>query len=59
MTVKELRAIAKELGIKTSNLRKPELIRSIQRAEGYFDCIGTAVDYCDQVDCLFRVDCLV
>ena len=34
MTVEELRAIAKDLGIGTKNLRKTELIRAIQLAEG-------------------------
>ena len=58
MTVKQLRAMAKELGIKTSNLRKSELIKSIQRAEGNFDCFGTAENYCDQTHCLFLSDCL-
>jgi hypothetical protein len=58
MTVKQLRDMAKELGIKSSNLRKSELIVSIQRAEGNFDCFGTADDYCDQLNCLFREDCL-
>ena len=58
MTVKQLRDMAKELGIKSSNLRKSELIVSIQRAEGNFDCFGTADDYCDQLNCLFRMDCL-
>ncbi len=58
MTVKQLRDMAKELGIKSSNLRKSELIESIQRAEGNFDCFGTADDYCDQLNCLFRMDCL-
>ena len=52
MTVKELRAIAKDLGIITKNLRKAELIRAIQLAEGNFDCFGTAEDYCDQLNCL-------
>jgi hypothetical protein len=58
MTLKELRAIAKDLGIRTKNLRKAELIRAIQLAEGNFDCFGTAGDYCDQLNCLFRKDCL-
>ena len=58
MTVKQVRDMAKELGIKSSNLRKSELIESIQRAEGNFDCFGTADDYCDQLNCLFRMDCL-
>jgi hypothetical protein len=58
MTVEQLRAIAKELGVKPSNLRKSELIKSIQRAEGNFDCFGTAEDYCDQTSCLFLHECL-
>ena len=58
MTVEELRAIAKDLGIGTKNLRKTELIRAIQVAEGNFDCFGRAKDYCDQLNCLFRKDCL-
>ncbi|UCF01529.1 MAG: Rho termination factor N-terminal domain-containing protein [Deltaproteobacteria bacterium] len=58
MTVKELQKMAKGLGIKAANLRKAEMIRAIQTAEGNFDCFGTAVGYCDQVNCLFRKDCL-
>jgi len=35
------------------------LIRSIQRAEGNFECCGTAVSgYCDQFDCAWRIYCL-
>ena len=58
MTMRELRAIARDLGIRTSNLRKADLIRAIQLAEGNFDCFGKAEDYCDQLRCLFRKDCL-
>jgi hypothetical protein len=58
MTVKELRATAQDMGVSTKNLRKPELIRAIQLAEGNFDCFGRASGYCDQVNCLFRKDCL-
>jgi len=58
MTITELRIIAKDLGIRTSSLRKPELIKAIQLAEGNFDCFGTTDDYCDQPNCLFRKDCL-
>jgi hypothetical protein len=58
MRVKELQKMAKELGIKPAGLRKGELIKSIQRTEGNFDCFGTAIDYCDQLGCLFREDCL-
>ena len=58
MTVKELQKMAKELGLKTVGLRKAEVIKAIQKSEGNFDCFGTATDYCDQMNCLFRMDCL-
>jgi hypothetical protein len=58
MKVKELQIIAKDLGIVTDKLKKPELIKAIQLAEGNFDCFGTALNYCDQANCLFRKDCL-
>lgn len=59
MKMQEIRAKAKGLGIKnTFGLKKGELIRRIQRAEGNFDCFGTAEDYCDQFQCCFRDDCL-
>jgi hypothetical protein len=59
MTVKDIRKIAKQKGIKIGNMKKDELIRSIQRAEGNFDCFGTS-DFgeCTQVDCMWRTDCL-
>ncbi|NOR23139.1 MAG: SAP domain-containing protein [Desulforhopalus sp.] len=58
MTVKELQKMAKELAIKPAGLRKAALIKSIQKTEGNFDCFGTAISYCDQMNCLFREDCL-
>jgi len=59
MTMEDVRKIAKQKGLKTGRVRKDELIRSIQRAEGNFDCFGTAYSgECTQVDCLWRADCL-
>jgi hypothetical protein len=58
MTVKELQKMAKVLDVKPLGLKKTELIKAIQRAEGNPDCFGTATDYCDQIYCLFREDCL-
>ena len=49
---------AKKLGIKAKAVKKVDLIRQIQRAEGNFDCFGTALDFCDQWKCCFREDCL-
>lgn len=58
MNFKEIQKMAKRYKIKTEKKNKVELIREIQRAEGNFDCFGTAGDYCDQTECLFRELCL-
>lgn len=58
MTKAEIVRRARALGIKTSRLRKAELIRAIQVAEGNFPCFGTADGFCDRYDCLWREDCL-
>ena len=42
MTVKELQQMAKGFGIKTTGLRKAELVKTIQSAERNFDCFDTA-----------------
>ena len=59
MTIKTVRDIAKTKGIKTGNMKKENIIRAIQRAEGNFDCFGTASQgICNQATCLWRGDCL-
>ena len=58
MKIQEVRTIAKCLGINSFAKTKVDLIREIQRTEGNFDCYGTAGNYCDQVECLFRSSCL-
>lgn len=59
MTLKQIKEIAKEKGVKAGNIKKAELIRTIQRAEGNFECFGTAIGgTCDQLSCLWRDDCL-
>jgi hypothetical protein len=59
MTVKKIKDLAKIKGIKVGNMKKENIIRAIQRAEGNFDCFGTAKDgVCDQLNCLWREDCL-
>lgn len=60
MTLKEVKGIAKSKGIKiVGNMKKENIIRAIQRAEGNFDCFGTAKNgICDQVNCLWMEDCL-
>jgi len=59
MTVKDLQKKARTLSIKPDGLKKAQLIRAIQRAEDNFECFGTAIESCDQAECLFRKDCLL
>jgi hypothetical protein len=57
-TMKEVRDIAREHGIRPTRMEKADLIRAIQRAEGNFDCFGTATEEeCDQEECLWREEC--
>lgn len=58
MKMNEIRALAKSLGINSFGKSKVELIKEIQRKQGNFDCFGTAMDYCDQLECIFRASCL-
>lgn len=59
MDMADIRKKAKDAGIKTAvGMKKLELIRAIQAKEGNFPCFGTADDYCDQLSCLYREDCL-
>jgi len=59
MKLQKIKTIAKKWGIKTGNMKKTELIRAIQRAEGNLDCFRTAKSgQCDQTSCLWRIDCL-
>ncbi|MBN2442257.1 MAG: hypothetical protein JXJ04_12960 [Spirochaetales bacterium] len=58
MKLEQIRKRAKELGIKTDGLTKKELINTIQIYEGNYPCFGSAVDYCDRLDCCWREDCL-
>ncbi len=58
MKMSEIRGLAKSLGINSFGKSKVELIKEIQRKQGNFDCFGSAMDYCDQLDCIFRSTCL-
>jgi len=58
LNMKEIREMARQSGVRSTRMRKAELVRAIQRAEGNFDCYGTAIEEeCDQEECLWREDC--
>lgn len=59
MTLKQVKEIAKTKGVKAGSMKKENIIRAIQLAEGNFDCFGSAASGdCDQAACLWRADCL-
>jgi hypothetical protein len=59
LKLQEIKTIAKTQGINARNLKKTELIRTIQKAEGNFDCYGSEeFGFCNQMNCLWREDCL-
>ncbi|MBI4843879.1 MAG: SAP domain-containing protein [Nitrospirae bacterium] len=60
MKINDIRKIATKIGIKDVKKKKGDLIREIQRAEGNFDCFGTATSgHCSEADCLWKEECLV
>jgi hypothetical protein len=49
---------AKSLGIKPLKMRKTELVRTIQAAEGNLTCYQTpGAENCGQAECCWRDDC--
>lgn len=58
MKLEQVRSIAKSNGVSPGKLRKRDLIKSIQAADGNFDCFASACNAeCDQHRCLWRDDC--
>lgn len=58
MNMQEIHHIAKACGVKPDHMYKIELIRTIQRAEGNYDCFAKASKgQCDQLNCRWREDC--
>ena len=58
MTMPEIKAKARGLGITPGRLKKVELIHGIQLAEGCTPCYGRSGGECLYTDCCFRKDCL-
>jgi len=54
----EIRIKAQSLGINPGTMKKPELIHTIQQAEGYTPCFGRSNGQCGNTDCCFISDCL-
>jgi len=58
ISMSEIKAKAKTLGIIPGKMKKPELIHAIQIAEGYTPCFGRSNGQCSNTDCCFMKDCL-
>lgn len=59
MKLDKVKAIAKERNITAYKLKKAELIRAIQCAEGNEACFETGkASKCEQHACLWREDCV-
>ena len=55
----EIRRKAKEMGLEIQRMKKPDLIRAIQTAEGNTACFATGRTECDQLACCWREECLL
>lgn len=59
MRLSEIEKKASSLGIKDCRkLSKKDLIKSIQKKEGNFDCFGSAKKGCSQLACCWMSDCV-
>ncbi len=59
MIIRKIKEIAIKKGIDPTAMGKTELIRAIQRAEGYSECFATKnINQCENLDCLWRGDCV-
>ena len=58
MNIDQVKEIARGKGIKPGRMKKVEIIRAIQAAEGNPTCFQTGTaNVCGQAQCLWRPDC--
>ena len=58
MKLDEVKEKARRMGVPVGKLKKSDLVRSIQRAEGSDACFETGkAQSCGQDSCLWRADC--
>jgi predicted metal-binding transcription factor (methanogenesis marker protein 9) len=58
MNMKQVKEKAKTLGLQPGRMKKAELIRAIQTAEGNSPCFETAQGDCSQTGCCWMGDCV-
>jgi hypothetical protein len=58
MKIEEIRGIAKQKNVKTVKMKKGEIVRAIQEAEGNPMCFDSSkAAECGQANCLWLEDC--
>ncbi len=58
MNVTEIKKYAKGKGVEAGTMKKKELIRAIQAAEGNPTCYGSERKFsCPEIKCLWETDC--
>lgn len=58
MNMAKIKEKAQAQGIIPGKRNKVDLIRAIQSMEGNIPCFQTGLDFCDQINCCWRSDCL-
>ncbi|WP_321371185.1 SAP domain-containing protein [uncultured Desulfuromusa sp.] len=59
MNMTEVKAVAKDRGVKPGKMKKEVLIRRIQEIEGNPQCFNTSFsEQCGQIECIWRNDCV-
>jgi hypothetical protein len=59
MKLDEIKELAKQHDIKAGKMKKADLVRAIQEAEGNNVCFETGqASECGQIECLWRTDCI-
>ena len=58
MKLAEVKEKAMQQGLTFSKVKKDDLVRAIQAHEGNNPCFKTNVQYCSQMDCCWRSDCM-
>ena len=58
MKLADIKQKALNLQINPLRMKKPDLIRAIQKAEGNTQCFGSSAPDCPQTNCCWRKDCM-
>ena len=59
MKMSDIHEKAKQLGIRKKKMKKADLIREIQKEEGYQQCFQMNGYDCEEDECCWRKECLI